>query len=114
MKSSLAALANPKDALEIPESDVCSMPYNLLEPHCGVIFTRFIDSLKGDSSAPEQSVKMTSGMMARVLRKFRLKNRSSKEVKFSCTDLIIQKNLRTSYLEIADSVYRMIRMNNSR
>ena len=112
MKSSLAALENPEDSLEIPESDVCSMPHSLLESHCGAIFTRFLDSLEGDSSAPDQTVKMTSGMMARVLRKFRLKNRSSKETKISCTDLRIQRNLRTSYLEIADSVYRMIRMNN--
>jgi len=114
MKSALAALENPEDALTIAESDVCSMPHNLLQSHCGIIFTRFIDSLRGDSSASEQTVEMTSGMMARVLRKFRLENRTSKEVKISCTDLRIQRNMRTSYLEIADSVYRMIRINNSR
>lgn len=114
MKTTLASLENPEDTLEIPESALCSIPRNKLQEHCGHVFTRFIDSLRQDSSASEQTVEMTSGMMARALRKFRLNHRRNEEVKIICTDLRLQLNLQTSYLDVADSVYRMIRVNNSR
>jgi len=114
MKTTLSSLENPEDTLEIPESALCSIPRNKLQEHCGHVFTRFIDSLRQDSSASEQTVEMTSGMMARALRKFRLNHRRNEEVKIICTDLRLQLNLQTSYLDVADSVYRMIRVNNSR
>lgn len=112
LKSALAAIENKEDTLIIADIDICSVSVEQLEAHAGTIFTRFLDSLRGDSGASEEAVTTMSGMMARVLRKFRQKNRNSKEIKVECNDLRVQRSLRTNFIDMADSVYRMVRLNN--